>query len=395
MLRGKRILLGVSGSIAAYKAASLTRLLVKQGAQVQVVMTSDAKAFITPLTLSTLSKKPVFTEYFDPETGEWNNHVDLALWADHILIAPATANTVAKMAHGLCDNLLLAVYLSAKCPVTIAPAMDLDMYQHPTFRENIDKLKNHDVSVIDAESGELASGLQGQGRMAEPEHIVEYLSSRFTGPFTGKKVLINAGPTYEPIDPVRFIGNRSSGKMGVAIANAFAEMGANVTLILGPSKELPVESVECIRVETAEEMFDETTGRFKGKDITILSAAVADYKPAAAAKEKIKKTDDSRSIELVPTQDILATLGARKGKDQILGGFALETENEKDNAETKIRKKNLDFIVLNSLRDPGAGFGVDTNKVSIIDKNGKSHNFELKSKEEVAIDIASYVAKLL
>lgn len=395
MIRGKRILLGVTGSIAAYKAATLVRLLVKEGARVQVIMTADATSFITPLTLSTLSKNPVYTHYFDKETGEWTNHVELGLWADLVVIAPATANTIAKMASGICDNLLQAVWLSAKCPVVIAPAMDLDMYRHPTFNRNLDLLREFGVKVADAESGELASGLTGQGRMAEPENLVQFIRDQFPARLTGKKVLINGGPTYEAIDPVRFIGNRSSGKMGVALANAFARENAEVTLVLGPSHEIPDHSVNTIRVESAEEMYRATEMHFAGSDITILAAAVSDYRPVDPVKNKIKKAGKTLVIELEKTTDILETLGRKKKKKQVLAGFALETDNELTNAIEKLNKKNLDFIVLNSLRDEGAGFGVDTNKITILDKKGKSHTFGLRDKLSVAKDIVEFTIGLI
>ncbi len=395
MLRGKRILLGVTGSIAAYKSATLVRLLIKEGARVQVVMTNDATSFITPLTLSTLSKNPVYTTYFDKETGEWNNHVDLALWADLFIVAPATANTIAKMANGICDNLLQAIYLSAKCPVVVAPAMDLDMYRHPTFIRNLGILRDMNIRIAEAESGELASGLTGQGRMAEPENLLEFISSQFPSRLNGKNVLINGGPTYEAVDPVRFIGNRSSGKMGVALANAFAEEGASVTLVLGPSNETPDEHIDVIRVESAEEMYNATVSHFKKADITVLSAAVADYRPKDISKQKIKKSGDYLQIDLVKNKDILAALGAKKTTKQVLAGFALETENEMKFAKQKLNNKNLNFIVLNSLRDEGAGFGGETNKVTILDDKGKTHKFELKDKLSVARDIVDYTIGLL
>lgn len=400
MLRGKKILLGVSGSIAAYKAALLIRLLVKEQAEVQVIATPSACSFITPLTLSTLSKRPVFTEFVKDQTGQWNNHVDLAVWADILIIAPATANTVAKCAHGLCDNLLSAVYLSAKCPVVFAPAMDLDMYLHPSVQDNLKSLKNYGNYIIDPEHGELASGLIGQGRMAEPEQIVEFLKGDFFSkklPLIGKKVLITAGPTYEAIDPVRFIGNRSSGKMGYAIAEACRNFGAEVKLISGPSHLERPHNIDFVGVEDAETMYGETLRALPDADIIILSAAVADYKPAIVHKEKMKKgaTDESLNIPLERTKDIAAEVGKLKRSNQVSVGFALETENEQKNAIGKIKSKNLDFIVLNSLKDQGAGFGYDTNKVTIIDKNNTLYAFDLKSKSEVANDIVLQLIKIL
>lgn len=400
MLRGKKILLGVSGSIAAYKAAYLIRFLVKEQAEVQVIATPSACSFITPLTLSTLSKRPVFTEFVKDDTGLWNNHVDLALWADIILIAPASANTIAKCAQGLCDNLLTAIYLSAKCPVVFAPAMDLDMYLHPSVQNNLKSLKSYGNYIIDAEHGELASGLIGQGRMAEPEHIVEFLKGDFFAeklPLSGRKVLITAGPTYEAIDPVRFIGNRSSGKMGYAIAEACKNQGAEVTLISGPSYLAPPKDIDFVSIEDAESMYGETLRAMPGADIIILSAAVADYKPAVVHQEKMKKGagNESLSIPLERTKDIAAEVGKLKRSNQMSVGFALETENEQKNAIGKIQSKNLDFIVLNSLKDQGAGFGHDTNKITIIDKNNTIHTFELKSKSEVANDIVLQIIKTM
>ena len=389
MLQGKKILLGVTGSIAAYKTAHLTRLLIRQGAEVRVIMTPSAPDFITPLTLSTLSKSPVLIQFQKNETGEWNNHVDLALWADVMLIAPASANTLAKMAHGICDNLLLATYLSARCPVLFAPAMDLDMLQHPATRISLAKLEKFGNRIIEPGFGELASGLVGQGRMAEPEEIITQLEGLFSQKkkLTGKKALVTAGPTYEPIDPVRFIGNHSSGKMGFAIAEALAQEGAFVDLVSGPTHEHTTKSgIILHRVTSAEEMFDKCHKLFPTADITILSAAVADYKPLRKADHKIKKTAGNLMLELTKTHDIAAELGKMKKNGQIIVGFALETENEKNNAERKLVAKNFDFIVLNSLNDAGAGFGHDTNKIEIIGKDG-SHEFPLKSKKEVAKDI--------
>ncbi|MGB3947021.1 MAG: bifunctional phosphopantothenoylcysteine decarboxylase/phosphopantothenate--cysteine ligase CoaBC [Bacteroidia bacterium] len=390
MLKGKKILVGVSASIAAYKSAFLIRLLVKEGATVKVVMTSAATQFITPLTLATLAKNPVLIDFEKDKTGEWNNHVELGLWADAFVIAPASANTIAKMANGICDNLLLATYLSARCKVFVSPAMDLDMYKHPSTVENLKRIHSFGNKIIKPGVGELASGLHGEGRMAEPEEIVERLKKEFNSklPLTGKKVLVTAGPTYEAIDPVRFIGNHSSGKMGFAIAEELANKGADVTLVCGPnSLTTHNKSIKRIDIVSAEELFNATTKAFKNTDIAILSAAVADYKPAVVANQKIKKAQQAKTIQIVPTQDTLQELGKLKKKNQLLVGFALETENETDNALGKLKKKNLDFIVLNSLNDKGAGFKTDTNKITIIDKHNKITKFELKSKAQVAIDI--------
>ncbi len=398
MLAGKRILLGVSGSIAAYKSAFLTRLLVKAGAEVQVIMTSSAHDFITPLTLSTLSKNPVLTAFSKDDTGQWNNHVDLGLWADAMIIAPASANTIAKMSHGLCDNLLLAVYLSARCPVFFAPAMDLDMLQHPSTKLNIDTLKQRGNHELNPGYGELASGLVGTGRMAEPEEIVQELSVFFgnNSKLAGKKALVTAGPTYEALDPVRFIGNNSTGKMGYAIAEELARQGAAVTLVSGPTHlSLTHPSIKVISVTSAEEMYEASIQHFPQADVTVLSAAVADYKPAQKADQKIKKKDDTLVLELVKTHDIAAELGKQKKKGQLLVGFALETEHERANAEKKIVSKNFDLIVLNSLNDPGAGFGHDTNKITLIDKNKQFREFNLKSKKEVARDIVHAIVDQL
>lgn len=393
MVSGKRILLGVSGSIAAYKSAILVRLLVKQGAEVKVVMTASAHDFITPLTLSTLSKNPVLTQFTKDATGQWNNHVDLGLWADAMVIAPASANTLAKMAHGICDNLLLAVYLSARCPVFFAPAMDLDMLQHPSTVENITRLQSWGNVQIKPNHGELASGLVGTGRMAEPDEIVVHLNQFFaSGPLHGKKALVTAGPTHEAIDPVRFIGNHSTGKMGYAIAQELANQGAEVTLVSGPtqiSSELP--GVERVNVTSAEEMYEACARRFEAMDITVLSAAVADYKPNQKADQKIKKSDTALVLELVKTHDIAAELGKRKRNGQLVVGFALETENERVHAEKKLTSKNFDLIVLNSLNDAGAGFGHDTNKITLLDANKQVREFSLKSKKEVAKDIVKAI----
>lgn len=398
MLEGKNIVLGVCGSIAAYKAATLVRLLVKAGAHVQVVMTADATNFITPLTLSTLSKKPVLTDYFKPETGEWNNHVELGLTADLILIAPVSANTLAKMATGFTDNLLTAIYLSAKCPVYFAPAMDLDMWKHESTTHNVKQLQSFGNILIPPGSGELASGLQGEGRMAEPEEIVAFLNADILKklPLRNYKALVTAGPTYEAIDPVRFIGNHSSGKMGFAIADELASLGADVTLVAGPtaqkSKRLAVKRID---VTSAAEMLHACEGNFASAQICVMSAAVADYTPVTVASQKIKKHDDGLSIETKKTVDILKTLGERKQPGQLLIGFALETNNEQQNAIDKLKRKNLDFIVLNSLNDSGAGFKGDTNKITIIDRDLQQTTFDLKTKEEVARDICAKIIATL
>ena len=398
MLKNKNILLGICGSIAAYKAAALTRLVVKAGANVKIVMTRDAASFITPLTLATLSKNPVLVEYFKPNTGEWNNHVELGLWADLMIIAPASANTLAKLANGICDNLLSAVYLSARCPVYLAPAMDLDMWKHPATQTNIHKLVEYGNILINPAYGELASGLTGEGRMAEPENIMEFLATELsTGkPLAGKKALVTAGPTYEAIDPVRFIGNHSSGKMGFAIAEELADLGALVTLIAGPvSIQLSNEHIKRIDVTSAEEMLEAVQQNFEESDITVMSAAVADYKVENPAENKIKKSAPQLDLQLSKTTDILATIGKQKRNGQLLVGFALETNNEEDNAIKKLNSKNLDFIVLNSLRDPGAGFKGDNNKITIIDRHLNKQSFELKSKSEVATDICQKIVDLI
>jgi phosphopantothenoylcysteine decarboxylase/phosphopantothenate--cysteine ligase len=401
VLSGKKIVLGISGGIAAYKTASLVRLFIKAGAHVQVIMTPASKDFITPLTLSTLSKRPVFSSFYKEDETldsevvnpnqnlEWNNHVEIGLWADLMIIAPATANTLSKMANGICDNLLIATYLSAKCPVYFAPAMDLDMYKHPSTIESFNKLKTFGNTIIPAESGELASGLSGEGRMAEPENIVTFLENEMESdlPLIGKKILITAGPTYEAIDPVRFIGNHSSGKMGYDLALCAANFGASVLLISGPTHlSINHELVQVINVNSAEEMHSQCHNYFKTADVFIGAAAVADYKPKNPALHKIKKSQETFVIELEKTKDILASLGSIKQK-QFLIGFALETENEIENAKLKVLKKNLDLIVLNSLQDEGAGFGGTTNKVTFIDNNFNVFPMELKSKEEVANDI--------
>ena len=420
-LAGKRILLGVTGSISAYKAALLVRLLVKAGAEVQVVMTESAQEFITPLTLATLSKRPALSTFVNDSSGSWNNHVELGLWADALVIAPASAHTLARCAHGFCDDLLSAVYLSAKCPVFFAPAMDLDMYRHPTTVDNLNRLVSFGNHIIRAEHGELASGLVGEGRLAEPETIVNALETfwaeeqRAEGlrqeskgilvshpssmsstssplPLAGKRVLVTAGPTQEPIDPVRYISNHSTGKMGYAIAKAFAEAGADVTLISGPTALAnPHAEINRVNVRSAHDMYEAAQAVFANADVVVLSAAVADYTPAHPADRKIKKKDVSFSLELTKTVDIAATLGQQKRLGQLLMGFALETDNEFENAVKKLRAKNLDWIVLNSLRDAGAGFGHDTNKITVIDKDEQTHEFALKSKDEVAQDLVGLV----
>lgn len=398
MLNGKKIILGVCGSIAAYKSALLVRLLVKAGAQVRVVMTESAKTFITPLTLATLSKNPVLSAFEKNENGEWNNHVELGLWADLIIIAPASANSISKMANGLCDNLLSAVYLSARCPVMFAPAMDLDMFLHQSVADNIRKLKSFGNILIDAESGELASGLSGKGRMAEPENIIDkvtaYFNSRDIKVLQGKKVLITSGPTFEAIDPVRFIGNHSSGKMGHTLAETLFQAGCQVTVISGPTGfQNQKTGYDVIPVTSAEEMFEATERIYEQCDIAIFAAAVADYRPAKTAPQKIKKSGESMTIELVKNKDIALEMGKRKNH-QVNIGFALETENENKNAVSKLQKKNFDLIVLNSLNDKGAGFASDTNKVTIIGKDNNHKEFELKSKSEVAKDIVYEISQL-
>lgn len=391
MLQNKKILVGVTGSIAAYKTAVLTRLLVKAGAQVKVVMTDAAKDFVTPLSLSTLSKNPVL--YGLTENDSWANHVMLGRWADVMLVAPLSCNTLAKMSTGLCDNLLMAVYLSATCPVVVAPAMDEDMWKHGSTKKNLDILRGFGNHIIPAEHGELASGLVGEGRMAEPETIVEWLNSFFLhqNELSGKKILITAGPTYEKIDPVRFIGNHSSGKMGIAIAEEMKSRGADVTLVLGPSGIKVNSGIKLIPVTSAADMLHACEAEFTKADIAIMSAAVADYTPLQAAQEKIKKTEKDLTITLTKTVDILKTLGSLKTGNQVLVGFALETNNEKEYALQKLHTKNADLIVLNSLQDAGAGFGHDTNKITIFDKTGKAYPFDVKSKKEVAKDIVNTI----
>lgn len=393
-LKGKHIVLGVTGSIAAYKSALIIRLLVKKGAEVQVVMTPSGKEFITPLTLSTLSGKPVISEFFASKDGTWNSHVELGLWADAMLIAPATASTIGKMTSGIADNMLITTYLSMKAPVFAAPAMDLDMFAHITTQQNLETLKSHGVHIIEPTSGELASHLEGKGRMEDPEKIVDILEKFFETDniLDKKKVLITAGPTYERLDPVRFIGNFSTGKMGFALANECAERGADVILISGPtSQTISHSNIKRIDVESAQEMYDAALEFFSDSDIAILSAAVADYRPKVAVNEKIKRTDtDDLNITLVPNPDIAAALGNQKKSSQKIIGFALETNDEDENARKKMAKKNLDFIVLNSLNDAGAGFGYDTNKITILSAEGKKQSFALKTKKEVAKDIIDF-----
>jgi phosphopantothenoylcysteine decarboxylase/phosphopantothenate--cysteine ligase len=394
MLQGKRIVLGVTGSIAAYKSAVLIRLLVKAGAEVKVIMTPSARDFITPLTLATVSKNPVVSDFSKDESGQWNNHVELGLWAEAFVVAPASANTIAKMATGICDNLLLAVYLSARCPVVLAPAMDLDMLQHPSTKFNLERVRSYGNHIIDSTYGELASGLTGTGRMAEPEDIVTWLTSFFGSKkkLTGKTAIVTAGPTYEAIDPVRFIGNHSSGKMGFAIAEALAGEGAHVHLISGPTHQHTIRAgITVKKVTSAEEMFHAVTSVFPTSDIAVLAAAVADYKPKAKAEQKIKKKDDSFTLELTKTHDIAATLGQQKKNGQFIVGFALETENEQANAVKKLESKKFDLIVLNSLNDAGAGFGYDTNKITLIDRQHRTIAFDTKDKHAVARDIVTAI----
>ncbi|MCO4294726.1 bifunctional phosphopantothenoylcysteine decarboxylase/phosphopantothenate--cysteine ligase CoaBC [Solitalea sp. MAHUQ-68] len=398
MLTSKKIAIGICGSIASYKSAELVRLFIKAGAEVKVIMSQSATDFITPLTLSTLSKNPVNIDFVKNNMGEWTNHVELGLWADAFIIAPASANTIAKFANGICDNLLTAVYLSAKCPVYFAPAMDLDMWRHPATQKNIGKLTAYGNTLIKPAHGELASGLIGEGRMAEPQDIFDFIQSELSTdkPLHQKKVLVSAGPTFEAIDPVRFIGNHSSGKMGYAIAEELAMQGANVTLVSGPTHlQTQHKNIRTIRVTSAKEMLDECSSIFPVIDIAVMSAAVADYTPIEVASQKIKKTESEFSIALTKTKDVLGELGKQKKPNQLLVGFALETNNELDNAKAKLEKKNLDFIVLNSLNDKGAGFQKDTNKISILDKKGAIESFDLKPKTEVAKDIVNKIVSLL
>ncbi len=397
MLKGKKIILGVTGSIAAYKSAQIIRLLVKEGAEVKVIMTTLAKEFITPLTLATLAKNPILVDFFDPTNGNWNSHVDLGIWADAYLIAPATANSIAKMATGVADNLLLTTYLSAKCPVFVAPAMDLDMFTHPATQNNLETLKSVGNQIIEPGTGELASGLEGKGRMEEPENIVRFIDDYFSEkPLAGKNILITAGPTYEKIDPVRFVGNYSTGKMGFALAESCAQKGAQVCLISGPVQlKTKHRNIERIDVESAGEMYDEVISRFYGMDGAILCAAVADFTPIEAADEKLKRENDNLTLELKPTQDIAASVGEMKMESQFLVGFALETNNEESNALGKMERKNFNFIVLNSLKDDQAGFGFDTNKISILYRSGTKKEFDLKNKDAVAEDIVNEVIAIM
>ncbi len=387
------MIVGVTGSIAAYKAAILVRLLVKSGAEVRVVMTPLAKSFITPLTMATLSKHPILVEFFDPENGAWNSHVSLGEWADGYIIAPATANTIAKMANGVADNLLLTTYLSARCPVFVAPAMDLDMYAHAATQANLDTLRQRGCEVIEPTSGELASGLEGKGRMEEPERILEALETyyaRIQGPLSGRRFLVTAGPTVEAIDPVRYISNYSTGKMGYALAAELQRRGAAVTLVSGPTRLETPPGVDRVDVTTAEQMYEAAVQAFDQCDGAVMCAAVADYRPAQVADQKIKKGETNWTLALEPTRDIARELGQRKG-DRLLVGFALETEQEQEHALEKLKKKNLDFIVLNSLANPGAGFGGDTNRITILDREGRLRDYALKSKKEVARDIVDYL----
>ncbi|MAU35800.1 MAG: bifunctional phosphopantothenoylcysteine decarboxylase/phosphopantothenate--cysteine ligase CoaBC [Flavobacteriales bacterium] len=397
MLQGKRVLLGVTASIAAYKTAEIVRLFKKKGALVKVIQTKSSLDFVSPLTLSTLSQNQVYSEIVDSDSGEWNNHVDLGLWADFMVIAPLTANTMSKMTAGECDNLLLATYLSAKCPVYFAPAMDLDMYKHPTTINNIKKLQSFGNILIPSAFGELASGLIGEGRMAEPVEIIEHIVADLSKdlPLSNKKILVTAGPTYEAIDPIRFIGNRSSGKMGVEIAKECARNGAQVKLILGPSNiDVKETNINIARVESAKEMMEVVERNFNDTNISIFAAAVSDYAPKYTQKNKIKKKDKDFKLSLLPTTDILFEMGLRKNVGQFLVGFALESENELENAKDKLKRKNLDMIVLNSINDKDSGFNFDTNKITIIDKQNNILNFELKDKAEVAKDIVRRIIKL-
>ena len=394
-LNGKKIIVGITGSIAAYKAAILVRGLIKAGAEVRVLMTPAATHFITPLTLSTLSKNPVYTDVIDESS--WNNHVELGLWADLMVIAPATANSLGKLANGICDNIIAAVYLSARCPVFFAPAMDADMWLHPSVTHNIQKLESYGNHLLPVGYGALASGLEGKGRMAEPEVIVQHLTT-FLGtaqPLKEVKFLITAGPTFEPMDPVRFIGNRSSGKMGVAIASELIKLGGKVTLIMGPSNQTISPEIETIRVETAQSMYDKTMELFKETQVAIFAAAVSDYRPKNPSNQKIKKKTDTLTIELVKNPDIAASAGNIKTANQITVGFALETNDERQNAWGKLQKKNFDLVVLNSLNDKGAGFQVDTNKVTFLYRDGTERAFDLKSKTEVAKDITQAISALI
>nr|WP_321408856.1 bifunctional phosphopantothenoylcysteine decarboxylase/phosphopantothenate--cysteine ligase CoaBC [uncultured Carboxylicivirga sp.] len=400
MLKGKKFILGISGGIAAYKCAHLTRLLVKEGAEVQVLMTKMAKEFITPLTMATLSKRPILVEFYNPENGDWNSHVDTGLWADAMIVAPATANTMGKMANGIADNLLITTYLSAKCPVFVAPTMDLDMYKHPSTTRNMETLQSYGNILIEPGSGELASGLVGKGRMAEPEEIVEsleaYFKKKVSDKLVGKKVLVTAGPTHEKIDPVRFIGNYSSGKMGFAIAEELAGRGAEVVLVSGPSSlKCNHPNINRINVVSAADMHEACEKVFADCDMAVMSAAVADYTPVVMADQKMKRKSDTLNIELKSTVDIAKALGEKKKEKQLLVGFALETNDAEQNALKKLNSKNLDLIVLNSLQDSGAGFNVDTNKITIISKQNNKKDFPLKSKVDVASDIVDEMESLM
>lgn len=398
MLTGKKILLGVTGGIAAYKSAYLVRLLIKAGAEVRVLMSDAAKQFVQPLTFATLSRNPVFTEFFNPENGEWHSHVKLSLWADLYVVAPATANSIAKMAHGIADNLLLTTCLSARCPIMVAPAMDLDMYSNAATQENLNTLRSRGFLIAEAADGELASGLSGKGRMAEPEEILERVGEYFNArkPLSHRKILITAGPTREKIDPVRFITNYSTGKMGYAIAEELAQRGAEVLLVSGPVQVTAHnQRITVIPVTTAQEMYQKCVELFPTCDGAIMSAAVADFTPETTAQSKIKKTGDEMTLRLVPTKDIAAELGKLKTAKQVFAGFALETDNEMHNAQKKLESKNFDFIVLNSLKDKGAGFGYDTNKVTIVSRTKGAVNYDLKSKALVAKDIADQLEEEL
>lgn len=396
MLAGKKILLAVTGSIAAYKAAFFVRLLVKEGAEVRVLQTEDSKAFITPLTLATLSKNPALSDFYKGNEGEWNNHVELGLWADLMIVAPLSANTLAKMSNGICDNLLVATYLSSRCPVMVAPAMDLDMYAHGTTQRNLDQLRHDGVHVIKATEGELASGLSGQGRMAEPEDLLKNIAEFFTARQTlvGKKVLITSGPTYEAVDAVRFLGNHSSGKMGLALANEAVQQGAHITFVSGPVTEYPHHPhVEVIKVRTAQEMYDMVEANYHQQDVAIFAAAVSDFRVANPSHQKRKRSEEKFSIELEENPDIALEMGKRKKHYQLNVGFALETHNEDEYARKKLKEKNFDFIILNSMQEEGAGFSHDTNKVTIYDTDNNHYAFELKSKKEVAQDIIKLVTE--
>lgn len=399
MLKGKHIILGITGSIAAYKCAMLTRALVKEGAEVKVVMTPMAKQFITPLTMATLSKNPILVDFYNPENGDWNSHVSLGLWADLYIIAPCTANTIGKMVNGIADNLLLTTYLSARCKVAVAPAMDLDMYKHPSTQENLAILKSRGVTIIEPESGELASGLEGKGRMEEPEKIAQIIDSLLTddsSALKGKNILLTAGPTREAIDPVRYITNHSSGKMAYSIAKQAASRGANVTIVSGPVNiKLSHPNVKVVNVESAAQMFEKTAQHTPNADVVVLCAAVADFTVAKQETQKVKRGKENYNLELTPTKDIAAWVGENKPNGCITVGFALETNNERQNAQDKLARKNLDMIVLNSMQDAGAGFGHDTNKVTMFFKNAQPKEFELKRKQDVANDILDNIETLM